>query len=160
MKCNHLFALVVASLPFAVFTPASVSADPKDDEKAELARLAGTWKMTSYQKAGEERIKDQEDAPEIIITFKKDGSFDWANEVGSPGKIMRIDPSKKVKEIDYLFTAGENEGKVEKGIYKLERDTFTDCFNVPGGQERPSEFKSTKENGYSLAVYKRVKKID
>jgi uncharacterized protein (TIGR03067 family) len=101
----------------------------------------------------------------MVITFKANGSY--AYQVGARGKIEAVDPTKKPKEIDYVQIDGDgdvvtgDDGKpaVEKAIYKLEGDTFTDCFGAAGEKERPKEFKSAKENGWTL-VYKRVKKID
>ena len=80
-----------------------------------------------------------------------------AHGVENLGKVARIDPTKNPKEIDYLFNEGSNKGKTQKGIYKFDGDTYTDCCSEPGG-ERPTEFKSTKENGWEIMVFKRIKK--
>ena len=72
---------------------------------------------------------------------------------------LRVPDSDAPKEIDYLFNAGPQKGKTQKGLYKFEGDTFIDCCTEPG-QERPTEFKSTKENGYEIMTAKRVKKVD
>jgi uncharacterized protein (TIGR03067 family) len=150
-------------LSFPVIAPtAPVPPAPKVDAKTELARLAGTWEVTSYMQAGEEQAKGRK----RVIVFKADGSYAW--ESGAKGKVAAIDPAKKPKEIDYVqvdadgdpITGADDKPLIEKGIYKLDGDTFTDCFTAAGEKERPTEFKSTKENGWILVVYKRVKKID
>jgi uncharacterized protein (TIGR03067 family) len=162
MKLARVLALALAALPFVpnAAAPAPVPGDAKDDAKAELGRLAGTWQLVSYKKEGVELLEGQDDPPEIVITFKKDGTFEWGNGAGSPGKIALIDPSKKPKEVDYLFTEGKDKDKTQKAIYKLDGDTFTDCFTEAGAAERPTEFKSTKDNGYTIIVYKRIKRKD
>jgi len=161
VKPIRLFAVTLATALFVSGSaaPAPVPAD-KDEAKAELERLAGTWKVVSIKKEGVELIADQDDPPELVITFKKDGSFEWAKKGGDPGMISNIDPSKKPKEVDYVFSAGDNKGKTQKAIYKLDGDTFSDCFTEVGEKERPTEFKSTKTNGYTVIVYKRMKKVD
>lgn len=153
---------VAAVLIFGLFPVAAVPAPvPKDavvDAKTELARLVGTWKVTSYHRDGVEVIGN--DSGGLTITFDKDGAFTWGNDHEPSGKIARIDPSKNPKEIDYLFTAGERKGKTMKAIYKLDAETFTDCCAAEGEDTRPKEFKSTGDNRFHLLAYKRVKKDD
>lgn len=158
MKPARLFgAAVIAALSVCGFaTPAPVPA-AKDDSDSELAKLAGTWKVVSWKRAGVEQVT--EDTPDQLIEFKKDGKFEWIENASGKGKIARIDPTKKPKEIDYTFAGGDLDGKTQKALYKLDGDTFSDCFGEPG-TDRPTEFKSTKENGYSIVVYKRVKRKD
>jgi uncharacterized protein (TIGR03067 family) len=131
---------------------------PKEDPaKAELTRLNGTWKVVSFQRAGVEQIEND---TEKTITFKN-GEFTWGGSDEPFGKIVSIDPTKTPKEVDYTYTRGPLKDKRQKGIYTLDGDTFVDCF--PEGaadSERPTEFKSTKENGLTLVTYKRIKKKD
>jgi uncharacterized protein (TIGR03067 family) len=149
-----VLAFVVAVFGSDVAIPAPVPPEAKNDAKTELTKLTGRWKVVSWQRNGVARLTD--DAAEKLLTFKKDGVFAWGDSEES-GKITRIDPAKR--EIDYVFANGGYCGKTQKAIYKLEGDTFTDCFSEPGA-DRPTEFKSTKDNGWSIVVYKRVKKID
>ena len=148
------FALLLAG----VAAPAPVPV-AKDTPETELARLVGKWTITSRVQGGVETITDKEEARESIVAFNKEGVFGWDGGAEEMGKIARIDPSKNPKEIDYLFTTGTYKGKTQKGLYKFENDTFIDCCTEPG-QERPTEFKSTKENGYEIMTAKRVKKVD
>jgi uncharacterized protein (TIGR03067 family) len=160
---SRLLSLLVLALIPAAAATAPVPAGPKDDAKTELARLAGTWEVTSYVRAGEEVVKNKR---KMVITFKADGSY--AYEVGARGKVAGLDPTKRPKEIDYVqidpdgdaVTGDDGKPLIEKGIYRLEGDTFTDCFAEGGGKERPKEFKSTKDNGWTVVTYKRVKKVD
>jgi uncharacterized protein (TIGR03067 family) len=158
---NRLLTVFVLALLPTGATTAPVPVQ-KDDAKKDLALLTGTWEVTSYMQDGEEQIGERR---KLVITFKADGSYEFDN--GVKGKIVSIDPAKKPKEVDYVqFDSDgdpipDKDGKpqLERAIYKLEGDTFTDCFNV-AGEKRPTEFKSTKENGSTLITYKRVKKVD
>ena len=85
-----------------------------------------------------------------IVTFK-DGEFKWENGTGLPGKVKSIEPAKQPKEIDYVTL----DGKIQKCLYKLEGDTFSDCVTQNEGP-RPKDFKSTKNNNVIVLVYKRV----
>jgi uncharacterized protein (TIGR03067 family) len=59
-----------------------------------------------------------------------------------------IDGSK----IDYLLKGG----KKQLGIYQENGETITVNFAAPG-KPRPTAFESTKSNGYTLTVWKRIK---
>jgi uncharacterized protein (TIGR03067 family) len=128
---------------------------PKEDPvKAELNKLNGLWKVTSMQKAGVELV--QEDSAEQLLTFKN-GEFTWGDASEPFGKILSIDPSRSPREVDYTYNHGPDKDKRHKAIYSLDGDTFMDCFGEAEG-DRPTEFKSTADNGYTLVKYKRVKK--
>jgi uncharacterized protein (TIGR03067 family) len=154
MRCA--FTLTLATL-FALVTAhaAPIPKDTRPPAQIELDRLEGTWQVTSYLVAGRETISDRNSA--MFVTFKK-GAFAWGDG-SSSGKIAKIDPTKTPKEVDYTLGSDANPGQPVKAIYKLEGDVFIDCFHLSGG-DRPKEFSSTLENGYTLMTYKRVKKED
>lgn len=147
-----LDASLLALTALIVLSPitAAPTKEEKDQAKAELKKLEGSWKVISMTLAGKEL-----DEKEIgdTVTFKN-GEYEWEKDPGS-GKITSIDPTKKPKEIDY-----EADGKKTKAIYKLDGDMFTDCFSMIDDDARPKDFKSTEENGLMVIVYKRVKKKD
>src|SRR5262249_52772918 len=60
------------------------------------------------------------------------------------------------KEIDYLVTRGTAKGTTQKAIYKLDGGKFTECRAPANQDKRPAEFRSTKENGFTLITYKRL----
>lgn len=140
-------------IAFIVLSPgnAAPTKEEKDAAKLELSKLNGSWKLTSITFQGKE-IDPKEEGD--TVTFK-DGEFKWEEGFGLPGKITSIDPSKKPKEVDYET----NDGAKCKAIYKLDGDTFSDCFILVGG-DRPKEFKSAEDNNVMILVYKRVKKKD
>lgn len=144
MRIAFAFTALVALAPV---TAAPIEED-KDAAKAEMTKLNGAWKVTSMILLGKEL--DSAENGDVVIF--KDGDYKWEKGLGLPGKITSIDPTKKPKEIDYEMT----DGTKTKAIYKLEGDTFTDCF-VLGGGDRPTEFKSTEDNKVMVITYKKVK---
>ena len=126
--------------------------DPMAEEE-ELARLAGTWRIVSYEKNGEEATAAQlAEFPTVTFTGK---DYKWSNDVRN-GKIASIDPTKKPKTIDYLITDSEDKGKTELAIYELDGDTFKDCL-AEIGAARPTEFSARRGTGNTLIIYKRVR---
>ena len=73
---------------------------------------------------------------------------------------IKVEPGKKPATIDLAITEGDDKGKSQVGIYKVDGDTITVCLAAPGAKDRPTEFKSTEENGHILATIKRAKKDD
>lgn len=161
MKLARLCAFVCAAalVCAGAAIPAPVPPAPKVTPETELAKLVGDWKVVSRVQAGVEVVANQPNPREAVLGFSKTGGFTWERSDEEAGKISRIDPTKNPKEIDYVFNDGLNKGKTQKGFYTLEGDTFTDCCSKPGS-DRPTEFKSTKENGYEVMTIKRVKKVD
>ena len=68
-----------------------------------------------------------------------------------------VDPSKKLKEIDYKVTGGANEGKTVLGIYEIDGDTIKFCFAAPD-EKRPTDFTSKEGSNRVLSVWKKNKK--
>ena len=159
LACLGTIAGSLALALCGVATPAPGPPAAKETPATELARLTGRWTVVSRQQAGMEVVAGNKNAQTMTLSFTKEGGFAWEESPDDQGKIARIDPTKNPKEIDYLFTKGAFEGMTQKGIYKFEGDTFTDCCTEPGG-DRPTEFKSTKDNGYEIMVVKRIKKAD
>ncbi len=67
---------------------------------------------------------------------------------------MKLDPSKKPKEIDMILADGS---KTALGIYELSGGIFKLCY-APPGKGRPKEFGAKEESGYTLSVWQRKKK--
>jgi uncharacterized protein (TIGR03067 family) len=70
---------------------------------------------------------------------------------------FRLNPAKSPKQIDFLIHWRDPDWKdlTLPGIYSLDRERLTICTNNKG--KRPTEFKSTDENGNTLSTYQRVK---
>jgi uncharacterized protein (TIGR03067 family) len=131
------------------------------DEASEkfLKELAGTYKVLSIKRAGEEGEKEKTEAMSItltgnkvVINFGKEGG----KEVKKEG-ILIVDPSQKPVALDLTPSAGSDEGKPLLGIIEVKGDEITLAFADDFDTARPKEFKSTKENKVFLITLKKSK---
>ena len=127
----------------------------KDDAvKKELAKLQGTWKITAGESEGTSM-------PEAFLEggrwSLKDNTYSFElGDQSEQGK-FKLDPSKMPATIDLEITAGNDKGKTQVGIYKLEGDTLTVCFAHPGDKERPTKFATKEGTDQLMFVFKRDK---
>jgi uncharacterized protein (TIGR03067 family) len=133
----------------------SVAGDSAD-VKAERKKLQGTWQLVS------EVIDGKEQPPEYVKQIKLifDAEGNW--RVEKDGTLLfrgtsTIDPAKTPRQLTSTAMAPEaTEGKAVRAIYKVEGDSYTQCWAVE--RERPTAFKANAEAGHNLSTYKRVKK--
>jgi uncharacterized protein (TIGR03067 family) len=147
---------VLATLAAGLLVTAAVGEPP--DLKAERARLQGTWQLVS------ETMDGQKQPPEYVRQIKLifDAEGNW--RVEKDGKLLfrgtsTIDPAKNPKELDSTHTEPEaNKGSAVRAIYKVEGDTYTQCWAV--GRPRPMAFKADATAGHNLSIFKRVESKD
>jgi uncharacterized protein (TIGR03067 family) len=65
------------------------------------------------------------------------------------------DVAASPKTVDYLHTAGANEGKSQHGIYEFEGGLLKVCL-APPGAPRPAKFESSPGDGRMLTVWRRA----
>jgi len=126
----------------------------RDDDaaKKDLEKVQGTWTMAALEVDGkpvpEEKLKSS------MLTIKGDKYIikikDETHET-----IIKLDPTKKPKEIDMTFTEGANKDKVLKGIYELDGDKFKICRALLPDKDRPTEFGTWPDTGVFLVTWKR-----
>ncbi len=127
---------------------------PDDAGKKEMEKLKGTWQMTSFERDGETPF-DADTIATIKTTIDADGKLKVeVGEMPNTEAKIAIDPTKKPKTIDFVFTSGDLDGQKSQGIYELTDDTFKYCRAAPD-KPRPTEFSS--KDGQTLSVYKRAK---
>jgi uncharacterized protein (TIGR03067 family) len=118
----------------------------------DLDRLQGTWKRVSV-------ISDGKDYPEAAakqqLIIKGDSYTIKAQGQNDQEGTLKLDPAREPKQLDIMPSTGPNQGKILKGIYKLEGDRFTTCI-APPGKDRPTEFASKPGSGHGLFVNERV----
>jgi RNA polymerase sigma factor (sigma-70 family) len=132
----------------SVVSRALAAADDDAKVKAELKKFKGTWVDIYAEKAGkkQEQVGDHE--------LKFDGeTFSVADhgQVHEKGTI-KLDPSKDPKEIDLRIRDKNNEEKTVLGIYTWDGENLKFCWGEPGGEKRPTDFKTTPEGGVLVVV--------
>jgi uncharacterized protein (TIGR03067 family) len=140
----------------AVLVCPSFALADNDDVQKELKSLQGSWKTVGMEVGGNPLPKDQ--IFSFTISVGADGK--------STGKLVEeefkfaitVDPSKKPKTINNVHETGDQKGKKQFGIYKLEGDKWTVCMSRPGAEEadRPKDFV-TKDSPCVIFVFERVK---
>jgi uncharacterized protein (TIGR03067 family) len=148
MKCCAAFLVT-----FVSFTAAGADNAKEKAIQQERERLQGKWKLTSVERDGKARPLGFD----FFVVIKNDKWTTEKKETDVP--TFQIDPTQNPKTIDITMTGLKGDGGkdlVEKGIYKLDKDTLTICISEPIGEPRPKEFKSTE--GHVIRVYKRAEK--
>lgn len=125
-----------------------------DPLRAELALLEGEWTMVACERDGQTLHKA------MIKTGKRlakgnETTVLFGNEVILKAAYS-LGVANRPKTIDYILTAGPNQGEMQLGIYELDGDTVRFHFAAPG-QPRPSDFATSAGAGGTLAVWKRQK---
>ena len=150
-----LFAILIA---FA--TLASSGCNAKDPAKNDLDVLQGTWEIVSAEKGGNDITQECHDEG-FKLTFQGDA---WIQDVKgyhfntSKDSHIKLDASKSPKEFDHIHTLTPTFASTYPGIYKLNGDTLTLCFDVDQ-KSRPTEFTTAGSSGYFLVNLKRARQI-
>jgi uncharacterized protein (TIGR03067 family) len=139
-----------------VLTAPLLLAADTDDVQKELKALQGKWKTVAMEAAGKSFPKDE--IPAFTFVIGDEGKSTGKTPEGEFRFTISVNPKKNPKTIDNLHESGEQEGKRQYGIYKLEGDKFTVCISRPGAEEgdRPKDF-TTKDSTNVLYVFERVK---
>jgi uncharacterized protein (TIGR03067 family) len=127
--------------------PAAVEGDAK--------LMQGEWEFTAQTGEGIE-------VPASLLKQTRLTIDGDTFRVTSGGEVVQegtqtIDSAQTPKAVDVTVTGGNDKGKKWLGIYKIDGDTVTLCFD-PTGKKRPTEFKAEKGSGYFMNVHTRIKK--
>jgi uncharacterized protein (TIGR03067 family) len=148
MKWRILLALTVGFLTvadgFGVPDWQAKKKKPQDDRQ----QAQGTWTATFWESDGA-KIKGN---LKIVLRGTK-----WVLTVNNEiiKGTVKMDPRQKVKTFDATVTEGSGTGLTVPGIYRLERDTWTLCWNLSG--PRPTEFGTQGDSHRFLFIMKRAK---
>jgi uncharacterized protein (TIGR03067 family) len=148
-------SLFAVALGLAVAFPAALAAPGRGkDDKDDLKKFAGDWTVASWKQGGNDLDREQLNTAKWSV---KDDKYTFEMSGNGEEGTIKLDPAKKVPTIDLTITGGNDKGKEQPGIYKIDGDTITLSFARPGGTDRPTEFTSTEDNGNILIVVKRKK---
>ncbi len=140
-----LICLIIVGLTLPTFAGGRNNRETKNA----LKKLQGNWKAVKAIQRGKTLPKVDSDVKLIIsedtFTLVLDGREMPVN--------VRIQPRNNPKQIDFLRLRG---GTYARGIYKMEGNRITLCWNNEGG--RPNRFQSPKNSRTFLAIFEREKK--
>jgi uncharacterized protein (TIGR03067 family) len=124
-----------------------------DDAKDEARSMEGTWLPSTAELGGEKFPDEVRKSIKLVIVDDK-----YTVTVGkNPDRgTVKLDPSKKPKEMDITGTEGPNKGKTIPAIYERNGDTLRICYDL-SGKSHPAEFKTTAGTQLFLVEYKRLK---
>ena len=137
----------------AICTVAAVvlAGDNDANEKAELAKLQGTWQLTSATKDGQPTPDEVVQKIRIVIKDSTHTVY-FDKETIAKEIPFTIDPETDPRATDDKLP----DGKFIRGIYRLDGDTLTSCVGARD-KDRPKEFAAGAGTGCTLRVFKRIK---
>ncbi|MCS7045191.1 MAG: TIGR03067 domain-containing protein [Gemmataceae bacterium] len=125
--------------------------------KKELSRLQGAWQIESFEDNGVKAAPAE--MKNATIFFGRDTylvrGLDNFLQIG----VLKFNLKKTPKTIDAVVVRGPNKDAIMLGIYLLEGDTLTICWDVTG-DERPKEFAAPAGSNRQLLVCKRIRSKD
>jgi uncharacterized protein (TIGR03067 family) len=118
-----------------------------DDPKKDADSLKGKWAAVSLSVGGQSQPDDYVKAFKLNFDEKTYTNLVKEEVVEEGG--YTIDPGKSPKTIDFEIKKGQDQGKKQLGIYKLEGGKLTIVASKAGASERPKSF--TVEAGGDVA---------
>ncbi len=132
-----------------------LGADEQDLAKKELKELEGTWTMSALEVEGTKVAEERLQGSQLVI---KEGKYIVITRGTTHETLITLDPTKKPKQIDMVFSEGENKDKLQRGIYELDGDTFKLCRSRDPDFDRPKDFTTAPGTGLFCVTWKRQPK--
>lgn len=146
-----ILGMLVTGMPVMVLAADTKEESVKKDRKV----IEGTWKIIALVVDGNE--SKEEDARKLSVVNGADGSWSLRSEGREISQGTSIlDPTAKVKTIDFTVTEGQGKGNQYLGVYELNEHTRKMCFAGPG-DARPTELTSTPGSQRILITFQREK---
>lgn len=142
-----LIHTVIAAAGCLVAANAANGADP-----VTAKQIIGSWKCVSAVIDGKSLAGDT--AGQLRLTLTTDRYKTERGDQVLFDSTYTVDGAKNPAQIDMIGTEGELKGKSAPGILKLDGDTLTICYVMPG-KERPKSFESEPQSGVFLVMWKR-----
>jgi uncharacterized protein (TIGR03067 family) len=117
-----------------------------------LDKLQGTWTVTSLESDGRKMPAKMVKGAQIVIEGRKFTSIGMGTSYEGTVQLRTL--GNDLKGLDLLFTDGPPKGKRNRGIYRLQGDTWTICLSTDGGK-RPSAFTTEPGSGLALQTLER-----
>ena len=148
---KHLFATIALcqALVLGTVMARSACADAAADA---LKKLEGTYTVVSAVKSGDKL--PEEEAKKMKVVIAGDKLTISMGEGQSETAGIKVDPSKTPAWIDIIPPGNPGKDEPVAGIYKLEGDTLTICFNKGESKEHPKDFSGEHTSVLTLKLQK------
>lgn len=139
-----------------LLNPLALNANKEDEVQKELKALQGTWRTVGGEAGGSSFPENA--LPSFTVVIGPDGKSTGQTPQEEFQFTLTVNPRKTPKTMENLHESGEQKGKMQYGVYKLEGDRFTVCVTPRGSPEsnRPKDF-NTKDTANVVFVFERVK---
>jgi uncharacterized protein (TIGR03067 family) len=114
-----------------------LSAD--DAKKDDAESLKGKWSAVSMSMNGQAVSDDF--VKSLKMTFDDKTYTMTTGDTTAEEGSYTVDTSKSPKTIDLDIKTGNDAGKQQVGLFKIEANRLTFLFGLPGSKERPKSFK-------------------
>ncbi len=130
----RLFVSLAAVLGLTI----PVQSAPRDDDKADLERLQGTWKVVRAEANGKPAPAEIVERDSATYTFE--GDKVTIRDRGTKRGVAQVtlDSGKRPKTIDMKDLEGQENHRTIHAIYEIRGKTLKICMGTKG--ERPGEF--------------------
>jgi RNA polymerase sigma factor (sigma-70 family) len=155
--------------PQTAAPPRAEAPEDKPDDTASSDRLQinGVWALVTRESGGKKETPTDEEVKkgDGRLTISG-GRFTLMENGGSRDGTFKINPDRSPRQIDLGLAAEPDEipGVVLRGIYTLDKDRLTICYNNPArdfGMPRPDDFTTREASKFpTVVVYQRVSKGD
>src|SRR5689334_7787296 len=92
-------------------------------DKTDRGRIQGVWVVVKIEQEGDDLTEFVKNNPSTMTYDGDKYTFQLGTEV-ERGQ-FRLDPKAKIPALDYTITEGEQKGKRQLGIYRLDGDSLT-----------------------------------
>ncbi len=126
-----------------------------DAKKDDASALKGKWSIVSFSVNGVATADDS--VKDLKMEFEGKTYNLTAGDTSVEKGEYTIDESKSPKTIDLAIKEGDDAGKQQVGLYKIEDGKLTIAFSLPGSKERPTSFKVEAKGAPVVVVMEKVK---
>jgi uncharacterized protein (TIGR03067 family) len=120
-------------------------------KQTDVDRLQGTWRVIALELDGTAMPDDGFGDATITVHGTEFTSHGLGESYAGS---IRVIAGKSPKAFDLVFTAGPPQGLTNRGIYKLDGDTWTICL-ATRGDARPKRFATRADSGIALETLER-----
>ena len=117
--------------------------------------LAGVWQYVAATGGGQQMPAER--VQQLKLTLSATQFKTQLGEQVLFDSTYTLDTAKTPAQIEMIGTEGDLKGKPALGIVKIEGETLTLCYAMPGN-DRPAGFESQPGTRVTLTVWKRAEK--